>query len=341
MAAESFEPPKYIDALIKAINDGARAAQAGLLFLSLVALYLLATSFATTDEDLLLNRTTVISQIGVAVPVLSSFLLAPLVFLALHAFALIRYDMLAANLRHFNAELAQSVPLKADRERCRQLLANVEFVQALTAPRGSPLRSLLFGPVAVIMFGLVPVLVLLALQISAVRYQNETITNFQRAAVFGDLLLLAWFADRFCIRSRLSLRNWRGAGVAVRRTSGWLAASVLVALVVYSDLRFVRIPDPDNAADVDTVTRGRASDVDTVTSGRNGWPVFWSEALIRQPLDLGLCPRLGWGCRFLRVDHRPLVAKVWKDDAIVRLRLGKPEDQTEAQRRHRTDAAER
>jgi cell division protein FtsB len=63
----------------------------------------------------------------------------PILFVALHVFTLIRYDMLAANVRQLSADLAPMVPFEADREQCRQLLANVEFIQGLTAPPGSAL----------------------------------------------------------------------------------------------------------------------------------------------------------------------------------------------------------
>jgi hypothetical protein len=59
----------------------------------------------------------------------------------LHIYTLVRYDMLAGDVRQFLAELRQSVPLETDRERCRQLLANVEFIQALVAPPGSRFYS--------------------------------------------------------------------------------------------------------------------------------------------------------------------------------------------------------
>jgi hypothetical protein len=147
---EAFEPPKYITSLIAAVNDGAKSAQTGALAFTLVGLYLLATAFSTTDEDLLLQHTMPVSQIGVQVPVVFSFALAPLVLLFLHAYTLIRYDMLAANLSQFRADLQAVVPLEADRERCRQLLANVEFVQVRTAPRGSPLRSTLYPLMALL-----------------------------------------------------------------------------------------------------------------------------------------------------------------------------------------------
>jgi hypothetical protein len=122
---DTFEPPKYITSLIAAINDGAKSAQTGALAFAAIGLYLLATAFSATDEDLLLDRTLAISQLSAQISVTVSFAMMPILFVALHVFTLIRYDMLAANVRQFSADLAVMVPIEADRERCRQLLANV------------------------------------------------------------------------------------------------------------------------------------------------------------------------------------------------------------------------
>lgn len=86
---DAFEPPKYLANLITGVNDGAKSAQTGALGFTLVGLYLLATAFSTTDEDLLLQHTTSVSQIGVQVPVISSLAIAPVVFLFLHIYTLI------------------------------------------------------------------------------------------------------------------------------------------------------------------------------------------------------------------------------------------------------------
>jgi hypothetical protein len=125
------EPPKYLASLIAAINDGAKAAQAGALLFALVGVYLVATAFSASDEDLLRGRAVTISQIGASLPVSFSYAVAPFVFVFLHIYTLARYDMLGANVRQFLTELRRTVTLEADCERCRQLLANVEFVQAL------------------------------------------------------------------------------------------------------------------------------------------------------------------------------------------------------------------
>jgi hypothetical protein len=180
---EAFEPSKYLASLIAAANDGAKSAQAGALAFSLVGLYLLATAFSTTDEDLLLEHTVSVSQIGVQVPVVFSFAIAPAVFLFLHAYTLIRYDMLAANLHQFRADLQIWVPREADRERFRQLLANVEFVQARTAPRNSALYSRLYRVVAWLVLAGFPVATLIAVQISSLRYQSNVVTRTQQLCI--------------------------------------------------------------------------------------------------------------------------------------------------------------
>jgi hypothetical protein len=67
---DPFAPPPYIEKLIAAINDGAKSAQLGALTFAAIGLFLLATAFSATDEDLLLNRALTISQLGgTAVPV--------------------------------------------------------------------------------------------------------------------------------------------------------------------------------------------------------------------------------------------------------------------------------
>ena len=62
-------------------------------------------------------------------PVSFSLAIAPFVFVFLHIYTLARYDMLAANVRQFLSELQRTVLWEADRERRRQLLANVEFIR--------------------------------------------------------------------------------------------------------------------------------------------------------------------------------------------------------------------
>jgi uncharacterized protein YjbI with pentapeptide repeats len=302
---EDFEPPKYIASLIAAVNDGAKSAQASAFLFLAVGLYLLATAFSASDEDLLLGKAVTISQIGASLPVSFSFAIAPLVFVFLHIYTLVRYDLLAANVRQFREELRNTVPVKSDRERCRQLLANVEFIVVLTTPRSSALYSrfwpwLFRGIVAVF-----PVAVLLLVQINALRYQSDLIVWVQRIWLALDLAALIWFFRR----NALDGSPWPEQRPArVRRWAGLLLAPVFIGAVNLFYLNTV--PAAANPKLVHYNQR----------DGDN--PQGWLDYAAGDPLDLLFCPRLNWGCRFLRVDHRTLVDKVRDEKALGVLRIG-------------------
>jgi hypothetical protein len=239
---EPFKPPEYIASLIAAINDGAKAAQTGALAFSVVGLYLIVTAVSTTDEDLLLEHTTSIAQLGVQVPVVFSFAIAPLVFVVLHVLTLTRFGMLATNLQHFLASLDAMVPLAADRENCRQLLANVEFVVSRIAPPGSPLQSVMFRCVAFGIIAVFPVAALMAMEISALRYQSDAINWAQRCALAIDLLVLIWLVRRqrhLEIRQPLSSFAWLRLWIGLL----WAPAAVLAM-----SFAWLGIPDPNETS---------------------------------------------------------------------------------------------
>jgi hypothetical protein len=308
-STKGFEPPPYLNTLIAAVNDGAKAAQGGALLFLLVGLYLLATAFGVSDEDLLMGRTVTISQIGATLPVSFSFAIAPMVFVFLHSYTLVRYDMLAANIRQFRREVEETVKEDSDRERCQQLLANVELVGALTTPRSSPHYTRLWPGLFLGIVVVFPVALLLLVQINALRYQNDLITNVQRAWLVLDLAVLIWFFGRRPLDT----------GVQPQRPIlRWL---------------FGRRP-------LDTEGEGRVQPRRPILrSGlRFGLPAlviglnfFWLgplpatefslARLLWQPLG-ETCSRLNWGCRFLLVDHRTLVGKVWDDKAMTVLLTG-------------------
>lgn len=259
---QAFEPPKYISSLIAAINDGAKAAQTVALGFAAVALYLVVTALSTSDEDLFFHRVTLISQIGAQVPVVGAFYVAPWVLLALHVFALNRYEMLAANISRFNAELELQVKRPLDRERCRQLLANVEYVQQLAAPPGTPLHSRLWALVFWSLMVALPVVAIVLTQVSALRYQDELGNWTERAALALDLLVLGRFYAR---RRELAGEPPFGSvpasdapPVAERKPAAprnpewrlyrrpWLLRLVLPALLILAlDFAWINVPGPD------------------------------------------------------------------------------------------------
>jgi uncharacterized protein YjbI with pentapeptide repeats len=291
---DAFEPPNYLTSLIAAVNDGAKSAQTGAFALGLLGLYLLAMAFSVTDEDILVNRVMPISQFGVQIPVFASFAMMPILFVALHIYTLIRYDMLAINARQFRVDLETMVPLEADRERCRQLLANAEFLQSITAPAGSALRSPLYGLMAWIIIAAFPVIVLLAVQINSLRYQSISINRVEQAVLLVDLGFVTWlYARQGCRILSVNARMWAGLV--------WGRCITLPLLLVAGNWLWLNVPEQNP---------------------RWGFSSYASLAV--QPLDNYACPIVGWGCRYLQLDHRTLVGKIWDNKTIVELIGGQP-----------------
>jgi hypothetical protein len=58
-------------------------------------------------------------------------------------------------------------------------------------------------------------------------------------------------------------------------------------------------------------------DARAITVRKEGFE--WNDLL--QPLDLLCRTSFKWGCRFLTVDHRTLVGRVWKGEAIADLHV--------------------
>ena len=290
-----FDPPPYIGKLISAINDGAKSAQLGAVAFVFIGLFLLATSFSATDEDLLIGKSISISQLGgVTVPVVLSFGFMPAIFLALHLYTLIRFDLLMQNLRHFEAELRAHVPLQRDRDRCLQLLANTEFIQAAVQPEA----SFVFRWTYRFMLAVFPVTVLLLVQLGSLRLQSDVVNIVHHITILLDILLLIWF-----------FRRQRPSGDSVLRWLFKRGRFVLPVLVLGFNFAWCRVP----SAEETTVGAGKQAD-------------SFIEVFL-QPVDLLLCPHVGFGCRYLSVPGRTLVGKVWDNRTFVELRAGKPLDE--------------
>jgi uncharacterized protein YjbI with pentapeptide repeats len=304
---DEFEPPKYLTSLIGAVNDAAKTAQGGAFVFLLVGVYLLAATFSTSDEDLLLGRSVTISQLGASLPVSFSFAIAPLVFLFLHVYTLVRYDMLAANVRQYRRELSETVPRESNRERCRQLVTNVEFVEALITPRGSESYSVFWPWLFRGILAAFPVMVLLLVQINTLRYQSGLITWAQRTWLALDLVALVWFFRR----DPLGGSAWPERRTA--RVLRWSRLLCVPAALVALNLFYLKVVPADEDG---SLVRYRMYHPD------ENFREWLSHNPAKRPLDLVLCPWLNLGCRFLNVSNRTLVGKVWDEKAMVELRTG-------------------
>ena len=308
MAASVSQPP--LSDLVKSINDTAQTARNVLTAMLVVAVSLTATVIATTDLALLRDSADVLPSLGVRMPVTVMYALAPPVFVFLHVNALLQLHLLSGRLAAFEEEM-KALPVEADRRRWRQLLHGFAFVQLLAGAESRevegdatlPLRfvgrlgrGLLQFVVSVSLYGL-PILLLLAAQISFMRYQSWIVTGVQIAVLVVDIVLILWL--RFALRLR--------AGRPGRRRYFATVGDITVAFLVLM-IGAQAVP-PGPALDDSHVRWDPAN-----RSGEQPRPIGAWDDIIRPILsyetnvfDRATCGLIGVACRYLRLVRRTLI----------------------------------
>ena len=101
-----------------------------------VLLYIGIAAGAVTHRDLLLENPVKLPFLGVDLPLVAFFFLAPILFIVSHAYTLMHFVMLAAKVGVFDAELrAQLGDAPETWEGLRRQLPSNIFVQFLAGPR--------------------------------------------------------------------------------------------------------------------------------------------------------------------------------------------------------------
>jgi uncharacterized protein YjbI with pentapeptide repeats len=197
-----------LDILRKTVEDAA-AVTSGLwisyLFLSF---YIAVAAAAVTHTDLLLENPVKLPFLGIELPLLAFFLVAPVLFLIAHSYTLVHFAMLGRKSARFHDALyaqfptARTAPITEEQDRQnqlareairRQLPSNI-FVQFLAGPkdiRAGALGELLkFIAWVTLVFG--PLALLLELQIQFLPYHDLVATWAHRGALVVDIGLIWW-----------------------------------------------------------------------------------------------------------------------------------------------------
>ena len=171
------------DKLLDSVNTTAKIVRTILLFFLGAVLYLLIIVSTTTDLMLLRGEIAALPQIEVGVPVVAFYIVAPLIFLLLHSNLLLRLGQLTETIKQWKAN---SGGLKDDHS---FLVFPLDFARLLLD--GKP-RWALYA-VVITQTVILPIVVLLALQMSFLAYQNSFITLWHQLIVTADLVLLFSF----------------------------------------------------------------------------------------------------------------------------------------------------
>ncbi len=190
MSSPESSSPDLKD-LVEAVNDTSRTARNVVNAMLVVAVTLGATIIGTTDEALLRETTEVIPTLGVSISLVTMYSLAPLVFLFLHANALLQLQVLIKHLTAFKKELNEVCKNDDDaKEKWRQMLHGFAFTQHHGSRNLETTRNLVdsgqsFLQWAMIMLfvAVLPLLLLVLTQISFVSYQDWLTTSFHKLYV--------------------------------------------------------------------------------------------------------------------------------------------------------------
>ena len=199
-----------LKALADSINETARMARATVALLLTAALYLGITLLSSTDENLLLNAQVAVLQVGFGMALEQSYIFGPPIFLYLHVQGLFLLSILARKVQEFNDALDRELAGIPDSRRVRQeywnWLSAFAFVQRFRDGHFHFVqRSLMW-----ISMEAIPLLLLLAVDLSFVRYQSEWITNSHHVVFILDFWFIIWFNSLGFERSLRSL--WSNLG---------------------------------------------------------------------------------------------------------------------------------
>jgi uncharacterized protein YjbI with pentapeptide repeats len=196
-----------LGALQKSVEDAA-AVSIGFWLSYLFTLFYLGIAVASvTHRDLLLENPVKLPFLNIDLPLVGFFLVAPMLFLVIHAYALVHFVMLAVKVGAFSKKLRQQIPDTHVRQEIRRQLPPNILVQFLAGPRD--MRNSLFGWLlkAIAWFSLVaaPVVLLLLIQVQFLPYHLEWLTWVQRFAVLADVILL-WALWPAVLESRSKIK---------------------------------------------------------------------------------------------------------------------------------------
>jgi uncharacterized protein YjbI with pentapeptide repeats len=226
-----------LEAIRKAVDDAA-AVSGALWFSYLFALlYFAVAAGAVTHEDLFFERPVKLPFLGIDLPLLAFFFLAPILFVLGHVYTLVHLVMLAHKAKRYDESLDDQIKEGGDfstYERAvranihaglRQQLPSNIFVQFLAGPRelreswfGWTLRAIGWSTLVI-----APVLLLLLMQIQFLPFHSKWIAWTQRAALAGDLFFIWWLWSR--------VLSGREAGRLARKSAHWRRAAVGVLSV--------------------------------------------------------------------------------------------------------------
>jgi uncharacterized protein YjbI with pentapeptide repeats len=220
----------------KALDDAVSMTRG--LWISFISLsaYLMVAVGSVTHVDLFLENPLQLPLVGVKVPLVVFFWLAPILYLIVHNYLLLNLKLMSDNVRTWQSRL-EAVLLKETRiEECERIadehrltLPNFFPVQMLSAPKFNRRGFIGWALSASVLITVVvgPVLLLFLFQTQFLPYHAEAVTWVHRISIIVDMAAVWYFWPK--IHNRVSDRLSLAAKFLTVSASG---ALVLLSVIV-------------------------------------------------------------------------------------------------------------
>ncbi len=242
-----------LDAIQKSVSDA--AAVGAPLWLSYIFLlfYVAIATSGVTHTQLLLESPVDLPFLNIKLPLKAFFILAPILFLIVHAYVLAHFAMLSDKAKAFHDRLTAKVTTEVEndhaiREGLRQQLPINVFVQFLAGP--ADIRESAFGVMLWVIAWTTlvgaPVAVLLLLQLQFLPYHDTRVTWLHRVILCADLAIIWWLwmkiladRDRSCPKHQSRwMKGWDDFLWFFRK----FGAPIATAVVVIFSILFATFP---------------------------------------------------------------------------------------------------
>jgi hypothetical protein len=202
-----------------------------------VLFYLAIATGSVTHRDLLYESPVKLPFLNVDLPMMGFFVLAPLLFVIVHAYVLLHIGFLARKVQAFHAELRAQIAEDDTRARLRLQLPSNIFVQFLAGPSEvrTGITGMLLRAIARISIVIGPAALLIFFVLQFLPYHSESVSWWQRLLVAFDLALLWWLWPQIVHSDEAS---WSSPKAITARRLMAAGASAIALVLVFAVATF-------------------------------------------------------------------------------------------------------
>jgi uncharacterized protein YjbI with pentapeptide repeats len=179
-----------VDSLLASVNAASAKGRATWIALLSFGSYLAVAVGATTHRDLFLESPISLPILGVDLPLIAFYIVAPFLFLIMHLYLLVNLYVLGRRIHLFEERLEREVPVRADQERVRASLDPFIVLLHVAGRISAPVPRLLLALTVWITVIAGPVILLIAFQVQFLAYHSEPVTWAHRGLILADIAFL-------------------------------------------------------------------------------------------------------------------------------------------------------